>query len=576
MTQLFSKVKSVHLFCLGIAALSLVQIPMLLLGTDSIVPYHDQLDGEIIAYIYQAKYLFSGKNIIPEFLNGVPKTALTPPAPLAVIFFRFFPAFTAYTVLQIMGQLIAFSGMFFLLKRRIKNIYISFLCSCLYAFLPFLPVYGLAQFGIPMLLLCFDNLYRKEKITISYVYIVFYSAMSSLVLIGFTWLIIGVFFTIHTLSAKSIRRHKFLLFAFIIMLIVYLAENFSLIIQLFDSKSTFLSHKDSYVIEGTDFVTELSKIFTSSSYYVNDFHIWIVPIASVALILPILVKRRLANDTRQYVRWLIIILSAILSVYILAALWNTSFIVSIRRHFGALKAFRFERILWCTPALWYIALAISLSIFVTLKEKAARLSSLVLSIIVVLSLCWNCFKSTTIKPCIQTLLQPEYNALSWSDYMALGVMEQVETFIETKENKTIDEYKVASLGIDPCAALYHGFYCVDGYSNNYPLSYKQTFREIIAPELLKSEYLTAYYDDWGNRCYLYSAEFPAYFTIGKGMAYYKELQLNTAALKAIGCDYILSAAYIFSADEMNLTLLNDTPLETENSYYGIYVYKINE
>ena len=74
---------------------------------------------------------------------------------------------------------------------------------------------------------------------------------------------------------------------------------------------------------------------------------------------------------------------------------------------------------------------------------------------------------------------------------------------------------MVSLGIDPAAALYHGFYSLDGYSNNYPLSYKHRFREVIAPELAKSEYLTDYFDDWGNRCYMFSAECPGYYTIEK-------------------------------------------------------------
>ena len=42
-------------------------------------------------------------------------------------------------------------------------------------------------------------------------------------------------------------------------------------------------------------------------------------------------------------------------------------------------------------------------------------------------------------------------------------------------------YRVAHLGISPAPALMHGFYTVDGYSNNYPLEYKHRFREVIAP-----------------------------------------------------------------------------------------------
>lgn len=46
-------------------------------------------------------------------------------------------------------------------------------------------------------------------------------------------------------------------------------------------------------------------------------------------------------------------------------------------------------------------------------------------------------------------------------------------------------YRVAHLGISPAPSLMHGFYTVDGYSNNYSLEYKHRFREVIAAELEK-------------------------------------------------------------------------------------------
>lgn len=42
----------------------------------------------------------------------------------------------------------------------------------------------------------------------------------------------------------------------------------------------------------------------------------------------------------------------------------------------------------------------------------------------------------------------------------------------------------------------HGFYTVDGYSNNYPLEYKHRFREVIAAELEKNEEVRVYFDLW--------------------------------------------------------------------------------
>ena len=50
-------------------------------------------------YIYQAKYLFKG-NIIPEFMNGMDKASMTPPAPLGVIFYKWLPPFAAFAAMH--------------------------------------------------------------------------------------------------------------------------------------------------------------------------------------------------------------------------------------------------------------------------------------------------------------------------------------------------------------------------------------------------------------------------------------------------------------------------------------------
>ena len=89
------------------------------------------------------------------------------------------------------------------------------------------------------------------------------------------------------------------------------------------------------------------------------------------------------------------------------------------------------------------------------------------------------------------------------------------------------------------------------------------------------DWLKEYYDEWGNRCYLFSAEIPGYYNIEKGSFWYNDLKINTDALKNLGCDYILSAAYIVNAEELELELLREDAFETMESYYRIYIYKLH-
>ena len=135
-------------------------------------------------------------------------------------------------------------------------------------------------------------------------------------------------------------------------------------------------------------------------------------------------------------------------------------------------------------------------------------------------------RNSNLKPNVQKLRSPDYGLLSFRDYYAIGVMEQVEAYLLEQTGQKPEDYRVVSLGIDPAAALYQGFYCLDGYSNNYSLEYKHSFRRIIAPELEKSQYLQEYFDDWGNRLYLFSAECPGYYTIEKNGFYFQDYALD--------------------------------------------------
>ena len=89
MTKMTTKVKTQKSekvwFFLGALAVFFMGVPYLVLGKDSVFVYHDQLDGEVIAYLLQARHLWDGSGVLLEFMNGAAKTALTMPAPACVL-----------------------------------------------------------------------------------------------------------------------------------------------------------------------------------------------------------------------------------------------------------------------------------------------------------------------------------------------------------------------------------------------------------------------------------------------------------------------------------------------------------
>lgn len=560
-------------FFLGLAAVAVMAVPYLLLGEDAVITYHDQLDGELIAYILQARHLLRG-DILPEFMGGMPKTALVPPAPGFVPLFLTGRYFAALLIMQMTGSLVGYLGMYLLAREVHVQEGIAAAVAVLFAYLPFLPVYGLSQYGIPLLFWCVLQLRKKRHLTAVYLYVVCYALTSSLVLVGFGLLGMGVIWLLWLLWKRRERALAFL-GAWLLLLGIYVVENYRLLGEILGLGGNLVSHKSEYVLASSPFFVTFWQNLTRGGQHSEDYH-WLLLAVTLAVLLTGCLLRE--ERVRQLQRAAGICLLWNLFFAFTAAFWDSAAGVWLRSRMAALGAFQLNRLLWIAPVFWYLSFAcggeICLEFLGRRKGRAAGvLLGAGLGVAAAVSGVQILFAGD-VKSNVQKLRNPDYGLLSYRDYYAIGVMEQVEDFLGEITGMELSEYRVVSLGIDPAAALYHGFYCLDGYSNNYPAEYKHNFRRVLAPELERSEYLRAYFDGWGNRCYLFSSECPGYYTIEKNGFYFQEYRLDAEALKELGGDYLLSAAYIANAEEQGLVLLNETPLETEDSYYRIYIYAV--
>ena len=88
--------------------------------------------------------------------------------------------------------------------------------------------------------------------------------------------------------------------------------------------------------------------------------------------------------------------------------------------------------------------------------------------------------------------------------------------------------KVASIGINPMLAAMSDINIIDGYYTLYQLSYKLKFRKIIEQELNQNEKFKNYYDDWGNRVFMFYSN-------------QDNLLLNFDEAKNLGAEYIISS-----------------------------------
>ena len=114
--------------------------------------------------------------------------------------------------------------------------------------------------------------------------------------------------------------------------------------------------------------------------------------------------------------------------------------------------------------------------------------------------------------------------------------------------------RVASIGTDPMIAAMNNINVIDGYHTLYQLSYKKRFRKIIETELDQTKKLKEYFDNWGNRAYLFYND-P------------NNLLINFKEVKNLGAKYIISSFSI-----KNEALESDHVLYDEKN--KIYLYRL--
>jgi len=135
---------------------------------------------------------------------------------------------------------------------------------------------------------------------------------------------------------------------------------------------------------------------------------------------------------------------------------------------------------------------------------------------------------------------------SFDSYYKFDIYKKIKLLVGTN--------RVASIGVNPMIAAMNDINVIDGYHNIYHLSYKKKFRKIIEEELNQNKTLKDYYDNWGNRVYMFYND-------------KNNLLFNFKAVKNLGAEYIISSFPIKNKNLESNCLLCDIKNK-------IYLYKI--
>ncbi|MGB5818589.1 MAG: DUF6044 family protein [Saonia sp.] len=523
--------------------------PYIYYGENTRLGIHDNLDSNLswIKVLLDSGTLFSSpQELVPQVFNGIPRSALYGTYDISLVWFSLFGMYGGYVVNKIVMGMVAFVGMYCLLKKHIvpKDTYalIPFGVALLFSLLPYWS-FTLSVCGLPLVLYAFMNIRKGEHKPINWLIIVGFAFYSSLILSGifFIALLFLIFF-------YDISRNKKpnLLFLQAIGLLCgsYIISHFPLFYSfLFDSD--YISHRTSFdpkLWTFSESLKKLDEILRFGQYHAHSLHTYlIIPILAV-LILQI-IKKQIG---KKYIFCLVFLV--LTSIFYGIIRWET--VSPFINRVTAILPIQFQRFHFLHPMLWYLLLGLSLA-------ALYRYGKILIVVILLFQLVHIAKQHEFITP---------PSGPSYKEFYAVPLFEEVKDFI----NLPPEDYRVISIGIHPSIAQFNGFYTLDGYYPNYPLKHKLKFREVISGELKKDKYLTYYYDNWGSRCYAFTHTLRRDH-LNPLPRKIKKLDFNFSVLKKMGGVFLLSSAEIDTTYAKELQLLHT--FEHPDSYWKIYLYE---
>ncbi|TGA98669.1 hypothetical protein E4665_07345 [Sporolactobacillus shoreae] len=555
-------VKEKRMLITAIILIAIYLAPLFLLGENAHIRIVDNMDSNIAWYqvLAHSGELFGPiHSQIPQVINGqLSRNAFGSQFSMIVLLNVILPPMLAYSICQLISRFFAFLGMYLLLRDHFVKSRDSFpirvLVALAFALTPFWPSGMLSTLGMPLALWAFLNIRAhvaswKEWLTLCL--LPFYSSFE----LGFFFFLTAMaIFWLRDWIVKKKFNLKFIL-SIALMTIIYFLVEYRLVASLLLPGP--LTNRDDFV-ESTSslwnvLILSIKNLIVGHDQAMTVHQYVILPFSCIVLWQ---IVRTGKGEMLLKKRFLLLLsLNVMLSVWF--AFWFYKGWAPLKAKISILTTFNFSRYHYLHPLFIYLMFAVGALICWQKGKKWERFVEIVLVLQIIVLFLYN--------PEIEFHEQPTFK-----QFYASQQFSAIAKYI----GKPKSSYRVASIGLHPAIAQFNGFYTLDTYNNFYPLTYKQAFRKIIAKELDKNPSNRAYFDDWGGRCYLFTAE------LGKNYDFRKNshvkihhLQLNIGQFKKMGGNYIFSSVPIMNARQDGLHFLKS--FNSKESAWKIYLYGTN-
>jgi hypothetical protein len=369
--------------------------------------------------------------------------------------------------------------------------------------------------------------------------------------------------------------------------------------------SNFVSHRTEFKIFFTeDALSTLRKIHTfflngHSSHVPGLQFYYVLPLVLMGMLLS-LAKRRFSQKESMAI-WLLVILSFVLNVWqtlltdiytlpvlilfslfiiarskqnklyglffllqiILAAIAGLNHYAGlhpIAEYFPIFEKLNITRIAFIQPFLWAILLVCALLIFIRKMHFSILFVTTFMIFQMIISIHYSFY---------QTIPSQKYS--SFQSYYAKDLFTQIKNEIP----ESIDTIRIVSYGLEPAVSLFNGFHTVDGYTVNYPLSYKHQFRKVIEKYLDTNNSVSnearKIYDNWGSKIYILETTVTLDYYSKQRVS--KNSTFNTNELCNLNTSYLISS-YKFESPK-NKDLIFIKYFAGKKDSWDIYLYRID-
>ena len=595
----------------GLMIILFYLMPFFLYGEKVFIGQYDNLDSNIVwlKILAESGRIFAPSNaIIPNMMGGLPRLSYNSELSFFLLLFVLFKPFTVYVINEVLMHVVAFLGMFFLTERYIftervpyRNLYV-FIPSIAFAILPFWPWGGVSAAGLPLALLAFLNIRNGSDSKWDWLILLLLPFYSSIILTFFFFLVcMGIVFLHDVITLK--RFNLRFLMAMVLMLLVYLVVEYRLVYAMFFD-SGFVSHRTEFAYHTASFrecYKGAHERFLDGIRHTQGLQfLYILPSILLAFLLSFMPKKLSAltsgillvvfillyevdgwNALLSQKYSLPILLLLMVFVYILkkevrllnllmilqilfaywGAFWFDSWWAEVAKHFSLINTFNFTRFAYMATPLWYIMFAMALKI---LSEK------ILFAPLFIVGLAAAQLYLAFLR---RDFFYDPRGQITFKSYFAKDLFNEVKHYIGMPQNT----YRVASLGVVPAVTLYNGFYTVDGYSANYPLSYKHQFLKMLAPAMKQIRIQGGdnfVLDSWGSKLYLMMPGVSYYLP----QAYDRKKVLNdfyfdTQRLHDLNATYLLSTNEINNSKVFGLEFMKK--FSGSGSYWDVFLYRID-